>query len=145
MASFAQLLQGLGTQVGLDDLAPDEDNGCTLVFDEQPVHMLADEEDGSLLLYCELCLVPLLDKAACFERLLSANAFFGETMGTSFAVHGDFILLQRRETLTALDEQNFFKLLEHFIQTVFAWKLRLDGDTQPGQAHDVSTAFFDRA
>lgn len=138
MNNFAQLLKELGEFAGIADLAPDEDGGCTLMFDDFTVHMLADEEKDTLLVYSVAALVPPMESERFLGRLLEANAFYGETFGASFSVRDGAVYLQQLVPLGYTTPQRFFEMLETFLRTLAVWRELLnsptDGVTESGPA-----------
>lgn len=131
MDTFVRLIEGLGNLTGIDGLAPEEDGGCSLMFDEFTVHMLADEEKGTLMVFSPLMPIPATDKERFFARLLRANAFYADTFGADFCMRDDVVYLQQLASLRHMSEQEFFSLLETFLRTLGAWHGIL---TEPDEA-----------
>ena len=141
------LLASLGSQIGLPELSSDADGFCSLAFDSIRLHLQADAEAGSLLIFTELGALPERDKLVLLEEMLEANVFFSGTGGATLGtLPGGKAFLSQREFVAALEAPEFQALLENFVSVAETWKSRLTeqpedslpsfkgiGATNPGQ------------
>ena len=120
-------LESFGSSLGIDALVPDADGSCSLLFDgENEVTFTHDEEDHSLLLYCEIGSAASLSKDACLA-LLKSSLLGAETGGAALSVHGalDSVVLWKRFDDNALTPETMKIAVNGFLAQVAAWKKRL--------------------
>ncbi len=96
----------------LDNIGPDENNGCRLIFDENlEVDIEKSTEEDSFWMHAVVSRIPLENKASFYETLLEANLF---RMGTGNAYFGldlnrEEIFLFTKISLKNLDYHTFEK------------------------------------
>lgn len=126
---FAALLEQLGAAMGLEDLRPDADGQCALLFDgEHEVTFTPDIQDHSLILHCEVGSASALDRAACLA-LMQASLLGAETGGAALSVHTglDKIILWKRYDENFQDLVAVRQAIDSFLPQVMYWKGRLGG------------------
>ena len=139
---FRLLLQGLGEEIGLADLRPDEDGTCRLGMDDMIVDMKATGDGRHVLLFGEIAPLPQERREELVMQLLGGN-FHVQSQGTAGAALGldvdtHTLYLQQMESLDGLDELAFAKLLETFANTMESWKklladFALQAESAPAQ------------
>lgn len=125
---WTMTLERFGSSIGIDHLVPDVDNSCSLLFDSQyEVTFTHDEEDHSLLMYCEIGSASELGKEACLS-LLKASLLGAETGGAAFSIHEklDTVVLWKRYDDTLTDTA-MKEAVDGFLAQVMVWKERLAG------------------
>ena len=125
------LLRRFGEYVGLPDLCLDEDNLCTLSFDDLAVCLSLWEKSGDLLVYADVGVLPSPVEGRVFQRLLEANCLFSGTRGATLGVRYDeernvfVVALARLVRVETLQQENFQNLLQEFIDTEAHWQQEL--------------------
>ena len=129
MSAMQGVLAEFGRQIGLDDLAFDDQGIAVLEFDGRPVTFLAEEEADRLLLYAFPGLLAG-DPAHVFGRLLDANFLAGEEGGAvlSLVPGSDVVALHRAIPAAELDLPSLSAGLERMLA---------DCDRWAGQLHAV--------
>ncbi len=113
----------------LDNIGPDENNGCRLIFDENlEVDIEKSTEEDSFWMHAVVSRISLENKASFYETLLEANLF---GMGTGNAYFGldlnrEEILLFTKISLKNLDYHTFEKNIEEFVNRLEYWKDKLE-------------------
>lgn len=137
---FRLLLQGLGEEIGLADLRPDEDGTCRLGMDDMVVDMKATGDGRHVLLFGEIAPLPQERREELVMQLLGGNFLFQGTAGAALGLDVDThtLYLQQMESLDGLDELAFAKLLETFANTMESWKkllsdFELQAESAPAQ------------
>lgn len=124
---WTMTLERFGSSIGIDHLAPDVDSSCSLLFDSQhEITFTHDEEDHSLLMYCEIGSASELGKEACL-MLLKASLLGAETGGAALAIHDKLekIVLWKRYDDTITDDE-LKEAVNGFLAQVTVWKKRLN-------------------
>ncbi len=142
---WTMTLERFGSSIGIDHLVPDVDSSCSLLFDSQhEVTFTHDEEDHSLLMYCEIGSASELGKEACL-MLLKASLLGAETGGAAVSIHDrlDEVVLWKRHDDTISDDE-LKQSVNDFLAQVMAWKKRLteladDSGTAEAPADSAST------
>lgn len=137
---FNLLLRGLGEEIGLADLRPDEDGTCRLGMDDMIVDMKATDDGRHVLLFGEIAPLPQERREELVMQLLGGNFLFQGTAGAALGLDVDThtLYLQQMESLDGLDELAFAKLLETFANTMESWKklladFALQAESAPAQ------------
>ncbi len=123
---FTQAISQFGQKIGLGDLRLDEQNSCSLLFDESiEVLFTADDEDKSVLFSCDLGKASEL--AADLEQaraLLKAALLGAQTGGAAFAINSadDSLVLWKRHDDSFIDELDLEKKVNAFLEECIAWK-----------------------
>ncbi len=135
-------LERFGSSIGIDHLVPDVDSSCSLLFDSQyEVTFIHDDEDHSLLMYCEIGSASGLDKEACLT-LLKASLLGAETGGAALSIHDrlDEVVLWKRYDEHTLSDETMSLAVNDFLAQVVSWKKRLVELATP---HEETTASSD--
>ncbi len=133
--NYRALLTKLGENVGLPDLAPDEDNYCCLGFDDKIiVHLQYNEENEVLMLFGQLGEIKEEWAEQLYPRILKANMFWQGTGGATLGVDDETreIMMSYQIGIRFLDFPKFQELLEGFINTAELWINTLEA-VQSGQ------------
>lgn len=107
-----------------------QENGvCILVFDGgvTQVNLLADEGDGSVVLWSPVGTAPEADRAQAYRRMLVANLFWRETDGGTLGLepeHEQLVLAMRRP-LTSLDVDGLRQAVEQLVERAEALRAQL--------------------
>ena len=82
------ILSSLGEFLGILDLQfEEEDNTCTLQFNEDLIiHLTFDEEREELIIHCLVGQLPEENRAQIVEQLLEANFFWAGTRGATISL-----------------------------------------------------------
>ena len=133
MSAMPGVLAEFGRQIGLDDLAFDDQGTAVLEFDGRPVTLLAEEEADRLLLYAFPGLVAG-DPAQVFGRLLDANFLAGEEGGAvlSLVPGSDVVALHRALPAAGLDLPSLTTGLERMLADCDRWAGQLQGTPSSG-------------
>ncbi|GHU32791.1 hypothetical protein AGMMS50256_23500 [Betaproteobacteria bacterium] len=122
---FTQLIAALTRQTGID-LPIDENDSCTLAFDDIPVTLQYFRTDGRILFYGVIGEIPPdpATRQALYTRLLEANFLFHKTGGATLAVNeaAGLVTFQQAELALALSETDFLNLLESWVQLASYWR-----------------------
>ena len=121
---FRELMKQFGATIGIEGLAPDETNACSVEIDGMAVAFVEDPEAGTLTTMAEVCEPPAEGEAMLY-RVLMQSMFMGEgTAGAVFSVKPDTgrIFLHRTDPLVALDLDAFCAMLEKFVNTLERWR-----------------------
>lgn len=121
---FRELMRQFGAKIGIEGLAPDEANACSVEIDGMSVAFVEDPEAGTLTTVAEVCEPPAEGEAMLY-RVLMQSMFMGEgTAGAAFSVKSDTggIFLHRIDPLAVLDCDAFCAMLEKFVNTLERWR-----------------------
>lgn len=136
-SEFAKMLEHFGESVGLEALELNESGACSLVIDDVIVTMETSEEAGQFFMYSVLGDMPEVGKEDVYAALLGANVFFEQTHGATLGVdeNTDVVVLQYQTPLAALTENQFFRVMEDFVNVAEAWAVHLEklGVVEPEQ------------
>lgn len=94
MSEAQELLGEFGKGIGMDDLAFDAENSCTMSFDDVALTFEFVEEKKSIYFYSTVAELP--DDAqtlAVYAYLLEQNSFFKGTGGGTFGIEPDMKLI----------------------------------------------------
>lgn len=148
-AVFDDLLKMLGAEVGIDALAADGNNSCSMSFDDIVVNMECMEESSTLFMYSAVGRVSEESKYVIMEELLDANCFFKGTQGASLGIDkaSGIVMLQYQSPLATLEYCAFRKILNNFIAVSELYKRKIDSlsivkavDDAEGQKMSLSAA-----
>ncbi len=126
------LLQEFGDYIGIPDLALDENNLCSLSFDDLVISISYREVADQLALYADIGLLPAPPPASALIMLLEANCL--QPDGASVGIRKDeernayVAALSFLTGLDRLDQERFQTLLQNFLNLQESWRTRL---TQP--------------
>lgn len=125
------ILREFGDYIGIPDLAFDEDNLCTLSFDDLVVCFAFREESKQLLLYADVGTLPSPAPLPALAALLEANCLQPE--GTALGIRLDeernlyVVALSCLADLAGLEQSRFQDLVQHFLSVQEEWQKRLSG------------------
>lgn len=124
---WTTVLTRFGAAIGIDDLSADEeDEGCSLLFDDQhEVMFVHDKEDRSVLMYSEVGSASELRAEDCL-MLLKASLLGAQTGGAALSVQEapDTVILWKRYDDTITDD-GLKAVLNDFLAQVINWKQKL--------------------
>lgn len=121
---FEELLSGLGRNVGLHGLKPDDDRTCRISIDGMSVTFTADREGKTMLTYAEVGERPP-EGVTTLYRVMMESMFMGQTTGGStFSVDPATgkIYLHRADLLGGLDVPAFMAMVEKFVNVLEQWR-----------------------
>jgi hypothetical protein len=145
---FQDILQELGSRMGLRGLCLDDNNVCRLVFDGRlTIDIEPLPERNRLFLHSVVCPLPAEDREGLFAELLEANLFGKATGGASFGLDANLeeILLFRELDLANLDYQGLASELEIFLQQLEIWTEKVrsgrvgEGDADGEDSEETDT------
>ena len=130
-------LGNFGKQVGIADLALDEEGNRALVAgDGIDAWFSHDEAKRRLALITEICQVPAGDDVSFLAALLEANALGRGTKGASSALDpaGETVVLLSKIEMCVLDIDILADALDRHLEVTEAWGSALDPgeDAEPG-------------
>lgn len=120
------LIHQLGKDLGQGELTLKTENGCTLTFEGGLAVSMELSDSGKVVhLYAELCDIPDANKEKLFEKLLEIQVFGYATGGASFGIIKDTgkVILYRNIELEHLHYEDFYAILEFFIELYRTWYL----------------------
>jgi len=136
------LITSLGGRLKQPELRLNDAGVCRLVLDRQFGISIESVEDGrGVIFYSVIGTFSDHGKEALFERLLSAQLFYGELgEGCSFGIDSSHceILLQRKFRVQHLSEEDFYWALNEFANWAEYWlaKLREEGSLRNPRGED---------
>lgn len=122
--NFRRLIGDLGTNVGLPELAPDDDDYCCLGFDDKIiVHLQYNKDLEVMMMFCQVGMVQEAYREFIFPRVLKANMFWQGTGGATLGADEDSgeILMSYQTNVQFMEYPKFQELLEGFINTAEMW------------------------
>lgn len=120
-----QILEKFGAEISLKSLKLDENNSCTLVFDEtQSIQVIYDEQLETLDFFGELGDLPEKWNERCCDCLLKSNADWALTGGLTLSKrkNSKSVLLGYNLPTFNLSLEVFENVLERFLQQIDLWK-----------------------
>ena len=138
---FIDLMNELGRNTGIGQVAPDETGSVTLLFDNEHEITFMPEEGGDAVFFqCETGDASRLDSNGC-RALLEAS--FSQTDGAAFAIHHELdkvVLWKRYGEFASYAELE--KTVNDFLGLAVVWKKRLaSNDFNSQDSSDVSSPF----
>jgi hypothetical protein len=137
------LLRDFGREIGLPDLAPDEQGYCCLKIGERiAVSIQYEAEEQDLALFTLLGEVDEPFRPEAYEMLLSANLFWAETRGGMLAVEpgSGAVYLLMKDKIQVVDGTRFRAMLASFVEIGETWQRRLVELAAPGEASEPEPA-----
>ena len=124
---FPLLIEELGQRTGLDSLRLDEQDCCSVLFDDtHEVEFQWDRQSGTVITWCTVGDLRDLPEPVC-RRLLAGSALGVGTEGAAFGIYeplGAVILWKRREG-GYTDYEDFTADLNRFIGQCGVWKAKI--------------------
>lgn len=124
-----QLIASLGKTLKLPELKLDDvTHSCVLLFDEDIVlNIECDQAGGQIILSAYLTELPEEEAERMLRELMIANLYWhrtdGATLGLEELTRG--LILADRRPIPTLDETNFEKWVEGFVNQTERWKKRI--------------------
>lgn len=145
LQSFQVLVREFGTQLGVSDMAADEDGYVALTFDETELHLQYEEDISRVMAFTRLGEVEIDRTAEIYGMLLGANLFWRGTRGATFSVDPDLgiVFLADRQSADGMTAEHLTVWLEGFLNTATYWKNRLDIANAGGSLLDPEIAAGD--
>ena len=140
------LLSMFGRQLGVGELALDENGVCRLVFDEKFNMDIEPADDGTTFhVYAVVGQIPPDNREAVYAELLSANMFGSGTGGSTFAIDKERneIVLSRCFRSDVTDLQVFVNEVELFVNYLELWAERVQAG-EVGGGDRAGNAAVDR-
>ena len=129
-----QLIKGLGETLTVPDMQLNEQDSCSLLFDEDILlNMEYDPAGARILFYIYLDELPEDNPEPILRAALAANLFRTHTQGATLALEEGTggIILTYAHRLADLDSPVFETVVENVVQTAEDWKKRL-GEIKEG-------------
>jgi hypothetical protein len=123
------LLGELGKALDLSSLKLDANNHCLILFDDKIVlNLELQEEEGALIVYSYISIVPFAGKELILEILLEANFFWKISHGATFAIdkQTQTLVLEQKFPIPLIKMENFQDELGLFVDVAEAWMKRID-------------------
>jgi hypothetical protein len=138
-----ELISRLGAEIGLKDLALNEEHMARLQFDNRLIVDLEYEQETQCLYLCAvLGEIPEEKRKEVFEQLLIGNLFCRQTRGAVLAVSpmDQEILLVRSFPTAKSDYRDFTDALENFVAAVDDWTDRLAAEDGASSSESAENA-----
>jgi Tir chaperone protein (CesT) family len=123
------LLRDLGAELGLPELAPDDQGYCSLKIGERiTISIQYEPEEQDLVLFTVLGEVGEELRPEAYPILLAGNLFWAETRGGTLAVEPGTgaVFLLMKDKIQAVDGTRFRAMLTDFVETGEIWQKRLE-------------------
>jgi hypothetical protein len=114
-AQLAACLKAFGDDVGMPDLATEENGVCMLVFDGQlHINMMVDPRSGNLLMWATVGSLPSAGAEATLRALMRANLFWQDTDGGTLGLmrDSDAVVFALQRPMAGLDVPLLRALIE---------------------------------
>ena len=117
-----EIMTAFAAEIGMTDLAPDEDGAYHLAIDDMTVSFAEDE--GRLLTWAEVCEPPPEGKDHLNRVLLEAMFMGRATGGAVFSIDHESgkVFLHRHDSLAGMELGPFKALLEAFVNVLEEWR-----------------------
>lgn len=124
---LGRLLTELGKNIGIEDLALDDEGCLAMVVDDLTVNMEYDETSSQFFLYAEVAQLASDQRAKAFEMLMDANYLFKGTQGGAFGADpfNGQVVYAMKVPVAVLDYARFETMLDAFTDTAKLWTDRL--------------------
>lgn len=121
-----EIIQELGTHLGLRSLELDEPGECGFLVDDRVIRLRWDQEREWLSCTALVGEVPA-DSAECYERLLEANYFFAGTGGFRLGLLPDSnrVQLVGKLPATQLSAEDLYEVLENLVNVADYWEAQM--------------------
>ena len=118
------IIEAFTAEVGLADIAPDEDGAYNLLIDEMEVSFREAPEDGGAYFFATVGDLPPVAGEAFYRMMLEAMYLGAGTGGALLSIDGErgLVCLHRVVSLEGLDLDGFKKALEAFVNTLESWR-----------------------
>ena len=135
---FDRMMSRLGQAMGIEDLGLNEENGCTLQFDDQIINLQYEPDDESYILFSDLGQVAEERKVALYEQFLSANFYRKQMVNSciSYCEPTQSIVLILHQSTDGMDFVRFESILQSFIDLAEAWSKKIRATDLPQDARE---------
>jgi hypothetical protein len=119
------IMNEFAKSLGLGELSFEEDDRCTLAFDQVVVNFQVDGDTGELVLYAKVGELPEAPSPTLLTRLLEANLFHRGTGGATLGIESEerLIVLARNLPVEGLDPVVFGEIVTRFVNAAEFWML----------------------
>lgn len=119
-----EIIAEFAAEVGLADIAPDEDGAYNLLIDEMQVSFRETPEGGPAYFFATVGDLPPAAGEVFYRMMLEAMYLGKGTGGASLSIDGErgLVCLHRIVSLEGLDLDGFKKALEVFVNTLETWR-----------------------
>ncbi|WP_022665940.1 type III secretion system chaperone [Desulfospira joergensenii] len=133
---FDRIMSQLGQAMGIEELGLNEENGCTLRFDDQVINLQFEPDDCSFILFSDLGQVAQEKKESLYEQFLSANFYRKQMVNSSisYCEPTRSIVLILHQSTHGLDFVQFESILQSFIDLAEAWSKKIAETDLPRDA-----------
>jgi hypothetical protein len=124
-----ELLQSVGTSLGLPGLSLDANGHCVLLFDDKVVlNIELDSDKELMIIYSYIGEVPFEGRETIFEILLESNLFWRNTQGATIGIdkQTQTVVLAFPIELPLKRKENFEERLAIFVEITESWVNRLE-------------------
>ncbi len=143
METMSTLLSSFGEIIGIPGLKFDEDNYCSLLFDDICINLEVDETTRHLYISSPLGPIPENADQAFFEMLLEANYFFRQTGGAALGMNREANVIQLiyQIPMTGLDLPLFNRIMENLVGIAETWMTKIKDHTPVGDTYPTGPMF----
>ncbi|NJN47765.1 MAG: type III secretion system chaperone [Candidatus Competibacteraceae bacterium] len=123
-----QLVKDFGREIGLADMAMDEnDFVCLFTNDGVVLNLDYHEDEDVLVMYTTVGEIPDDKRLQLYQELLQANFFWESTAGATMCVDhtAERVMLMANITVSDLDLPKLMAVLDHFTGLAWAWSDRI--------------------
>jgi hypothetical protein len=122
--NLQELLAGLGSKSGVEDLKADDSGFCLIEVDEIICNMQYVYDTNSLYIFAELGEIPADLLSSLAPEFLSANLFGVKTGGGTLSLleESNQLVFSYQTTLEKIDAPRFEQILENCIKYMEFWK-----------------------
>lgn len=132
LAVASKLVAELGLRIGIADLTLDDRGIAALSVDGAYVlHLAADSENESIVLYALLGLIRDDDRLAVWRRLLEYNPSAADGCSLGLDPASGEVILVGRHRLGHLDRHGFERAIENFMTVAGTWRRELSAGPAP--------------
>ena len=133
--TFRFLLDALGKELGLPEIATSEDGLSALLVIDDFELWLRCVSTGHLLLFTVVSPLPEQNRQKIMAALLDANTFYYQTQGFALGAREDTgVTLQGVIALRFLDQNNICVFVNNFIEVAQHWQDRCQEIAREGDA-----------
>ena len=143
------LITEFGKIIGIEELAMDDDNACTLGFDDLQISFQYAEDLDTMIVFSNLGRVTGEDKSELFQDMLTAN-FYQEMMGGTVLCYNkestSAVLILHKKHFSGMNIAGFEEMLKNFTDLAESWTKRVrvsrdGGNDSPSGLSEPSEIF----
>ncbi|MEZ5581677.1 MAG: type III secretion system chaperone [Candidatus Competibacteraceae bacterium] len=123
-----QLIKDLGREIGLPEMAMDEnDFVCLFTNDGVVLNLDYHEDEDVLVMYATVGEIPDDQRLQLYQELLQANFFWQSTAGATMCIDhtAERVMLMTNITVGDLDLPKLMAVLDHFTGLAWVWSDRI--------------------